>query len=379
MKKDKIFIFLIIILCVVGEFTLLNSPALRGSFLIKGFNGVNLLTDLIKKPEPFPVKGIYVTFRTAGMDRINELIDLIKTTELNTIVIDLKDYTGRIPFETRSDIIKKIGSEKIFIKDIKGLIEKLHKENIYAIARIAVFEDNYLSRERTDLALKRAGGSIWEDDNNLAWVDPASQEVWDYNLEIAKEAIKIGFDEINFDYIRFPSDGNTANIIYPFWDNKTPQKEIIKQFFEYISQRLEPLGAPISADLFGLTMSSTNDLGIGQWLEYAVQYFDYVCPMVYPSHYPPNFLDFENPAQYPYEVIFAELKKGNERIASLSASNPDLELAKLRPWLQDFDMGAIYDGKMIELQKKATDDAGGFGWLLWNPRNIYTEEGLEVE
>ncbi|MFH1129381.1 MAG: putative glycoside hydrolase [Patescibacteria group bacterium] len=379
MKKDKIFIFLILILCIVGEFTLLNSPALRGSFLIKGFNRVNFLIDLIEKPEPFPAKAIYVTFRTAGMGRMNELIDLIKTTELNAVVIDLKDYTGRVPFETNSEMIKKIGSEKVFIKDIDGLIKKLHKENIYVIARIAVFEDNYLPRKRTDLAIRVPGGGIWEDNNGLGWVDPASQEVWDYNLEIAKEAVKVGFDEINFDYIRFPSDGNVSVAIYPFWDGKTLKKEIIRQFFEYVHQRLKPLGVPISADLFGLTMSSTNDLGIGQWLEYAAPYFDYICPMVYPSHYPPTFLGFENPAEYPYEVIFSELKRGNERIASLSVVFPETPMAKLRPWLQDFNMGAIYDAGMIELQKQATDDAGGMGWLLWNPRNIYTEDALHKE
>jgi hypothetical protein len=372
MRKDKIFIFLIIAFIVFG-FILFDIP--RTIFVGRG----NFLVDLVKKPEPFPVKGIYATFRTAGNSRINDLIDLIKKTELNAIVIDLKDYTGRIPFETSSDIIKKIGSEKIFIKDVKNLIKKLHQENVYVIARIAVFEDNYLPRERTDLALKNSSGGIWEDNNGLAWVDPASQEVWDYNLEIAKEAIRVGFDEINFDYIRFPSDGNTADIVYPFWNGKTLKKEIIRQFFEYIDQRMEPLGTPISADLFGLTMSITSDMGIGQWLEYALPYFDYICPMVYPSHYPDGFMGFTNPAEHPYEIIFAELKKGNERIASLSASSPELELAKLRPWLQDFDMGAIYDGKMIELQKQATDDGGGMGWLLWNPKNIYTEEGLEIE
>jgi len=372
MNKDKIFIFLILVLFIVGFF-IFDIP--RTIFVERG----NFLTDLIQKKEPFPVKAVYSTFITAGSDRINYLIDLINKTELNAIVIDLKDYTGRVPFETSSDIIKKIGSEKIFIKNINELIKKLHKENIYVIARIAVFEDDYLPRKRTDLAIKRLNGGIWEDNNVLAWVDPASQEVWDYNLEIAKEAIKVGFDEINFDYIRFPSDGNVSDIIYPFWDGKTLKKEIIRQFFEYVNQHLKPLNIPISADLFGLTTTSTNDLGIGQWLEYAAPYFDYICPMVYPSHYAPMFLGFENPADHPYEVIYDALRRGNERIASLSVAFPEMPMAKLRPWLQDFNMGAIYDAKMIELQKKATDDGGGFGWLLWNPRNIYTEEGLVSE
>ena len=377
MQKDKIFIFLII-LFAIGGFTLLNSPVMRDSYLVR-FNRVNFLTDLIQKKESFPVKAIYSTFITAGSERIDYLIDLINKTELNAIVIDLKDYTGRVPFETSSDIIKKTGSEKIFINDIKGLIKKLHDDNIYVIARIAVFEDNYLPREKTNLAVKRLGGALWEDNNGLTWFDPSSKEVWDYNLEIAKEAIKNGFDEINFDYIRFPSDGNTSNIVYPFWDGKTSKKEIIREFFEYVNQRLKPLNIPISADLFGLTTTSTNDLGIGQWLEYAAPYFDYICPMVYPSHYAPMSLGFENPADHPYEVIYDALKRGNERLASLSALNPNEKIAKLRPWLQDFNMGAIYDAGMIELEKKATYDGNGFGWLLWNPKNIYTEGGLERE
>lgn len=377
MNKDKIFIFLII-LFIIGGFILLNGRSAT-PFLTRGINNANFLTDLIQKREPLLTKAVYVTFGTAGSDRINDIIDLIKRTELNAVVIDLKDYTGRVPFETASEIIKKVGSEKIYIKDIKALIKMLHQNNIYAIARIAVFEDNYLPRERTDLALKRVGGGIWEDNNGLAWLDPASHEVWDYNLEIAKEAIKVGFDEINFDYIRFPSDGSLGNIIYPFWDGKTPKKEIIRQFFEYVNQRIKPLGVPISADLFGLTTTSNNDLGIGQWLEYAAPNFDYICPMVYPSHYPPTYLGFENPAEHPYEVIYDALKKGSGRIASLSAQFPGKPMAKLRPWLQDFNMGAIYDAHMIELEKRATYDAGGFGWLIWNPRNIYTEDALEKE
>ena len=372
MKKDKVFIFLILVAIIAGFF-IFEVP--RTIFMGRG----NFLNDATKKREPFLTKAVYITFRTAGNYRMDEIIDLVKQTELNAIVIDLKDYTGRVPFETSSELIKNIGSEKIFIKDIKELIKKLHKENIYAIARIAVFEDNYLPRERADLALKRRGGGLWEDNNGLAWVDPASQEVWDYNLEIAKEAIRVGFDEINFDYIRFPSDGNTANIIYPFWDGKTLKKEVLRQFFEYVNQRMKPLGIPISADLFGLTLTTTNDLGIGQWLEYAAPYFDYICPMVYPSHYPPGFLGFENPAAHPYEVIYDGLVRGNERIASLSVSNPNITMAKLRPWLQDFDMGAVYDARMIELQKQAVEDGGGFGWLLWNPKNIYTESGLLKE
>jgi len=369
MQKDKVFIFLIIILIGISFFVFDLPRLYRGDFF----------KEKITPQQPTYSKGIYITFRTAGSERINEILDLIKRTELNTVVIDVKDFTGYIGFYTQSELLHQIGSERNYIPDIKDLIRKFHNEGVYIIARIAVFEDDYLPRKRPDLALKRAGNGLWQDNKDLTWLDPVSQEVWDYNIEVAKEAIKVGFDEINLDYIRFPSDGNTSSIVYPFWDYKAPKKEIIRQFFEYFSQRIKPMGVYISADLFGLTLTSPNDLNIGQWLEFAAPYFDYICPMVYPSHYPPTFLGFENPAQHPYEVIYDGLIKGNERIASLSVANPNMTMAKLRPWLQDFDMGAIYDAEMIELQKKAVYDGNGFGWLLWNPKNIYTEGALIKE
>jgi len=164
-----------------------------------------------------------------------------------------------------------------------------------------------------------------------------------------------------------------SQIIYPFWDYKTPKSEIMKQFFEYFTQRVKPMGVFVSADLFGLTLTTTNDMNIGQWLEYVAPYFDYICPMVYPSHYPATFEGFENPAAHPYEVIYKGLISGEQRIASISAP------AKLRPWLQDFDLGVIYTPEMINLEKKAVYDAGAYGWLLWNPGNVYTEGALIKE
>ncbi|OGZ33089.1 MAG: hypothetical protein A2V69_02755 [Candidatus Portnoybacteria bacterium RBG_13_40_8] len=382
MAKDKIFLFLVLALIVV--FVLIfDLPRYllekRGEFLIK-IHGPDVVTkDLIEKKEPIYSKGIYLTSYTASNHRLEVLLDLVERTELNTMVIDIKDYTGRVSFDTNSDLINEIGSERILIKDIKALIDRLHEEGVYAIARIAVFEDNYLPGERPDLALKTRNGNLWRDFKGLTWVDPSSQEVWDYNVEIAKEAARAGFDEINLDYIRFPSDGATANIVYPIWDYETSKKEVIRQFFEYFSQKVKPMGVFISADLFGLTLTTTNDMNIGQWLEDAALYFDYICPMVYPSHYPTGFKGFENPAAFPYEVIYGGLTAGIERLASVSASVPDKPVAKIRPWLQDFDMGAIYDARMVNLEKKAVYDAGAYGWLLWNPSNVYTEGALIEE
>lgn len=363
MLKDKIFLLLILVLIIIG---FIVCPDLSRSYRDK------FLKDVIAEKQSVYSKGIYSTFRTAGSLRIDELLDLIERTELNTIVIDIKDCGGRIGFDTDNELINKIGSEKVYIKNIKELIDKFHKKGIYVIARIVVFEDNYLPREKPDLALKTRNNNLWQDFRGLTWLDPASKEVWDYNIALAKEAIKVGFDEINLDYIRFPSDGNISNIVYPFWDGKTSKQEVIRQFFEYFSQEIRPL-AFISADLFGLTLTVNTDMNIGQWLEYAAPYFDYICPMVYPSHYPSTFEGFANPAEHPYEIIYKALTIGKERLDAISSS------AKLRPWLQDFDLGANYHAGMIRLQKQAVYDANVYGWLLWNPRNVYTEEALIKE
>ena len=245
----------------------------------------------------------------------------------------------------------------------------MHQENIYTIARIVVFKDGTLPKIKPKLALKNKGGGLWQDWKGKTWLDPASIEVWDYHIEIAKEAVKIGFDEINFDYVRFPSDGDISNIIYPAWDMKTPKSEIMKNFFAYMSSELKPSGAFLSVDLFGLTMIRSDDMNIGQLLENTIPYFDFICPMVYPSHYPPDFEGYKNPADYPYEIIAMNLTKGKERIGNTEV--------KLRPWIQDFDLGAIYDKKMIELEKQAVYDTSSYGWLLWNPASRYTEEALE--
>jgi len=197
-----------------------SSRFLREEFL-------NKTNDEIVEKKLVYSKGIYSTFRTASNPRINELLELIKRTELNTIVIDIKDYSGRVAFDTDSELINEWGSEQIWIKDVKGLIDKFHKEGIYVIGRIAVFEDNFLPLKEPYLSLKTRNGNIWRDNRGLSWLDPASQDVWDYVVEISKEAHKVGFDEVNLDYVRFPTDGDLSNILYPYWDYKTPKKEII--------------------------------------------------------------------------------------------------------------------------------------------------------
>ncbi len=364
MFKERIFLFLLLILIV---FLCVNFDLPR-SFFIK-------VRGDFKHPlynySPY-IKGVYLTSWTAGSSqKIDYFLKLIKQTELNAVIIDIKEVDGKIAFNTESSLINEIGTERILIPNPKELIEKFHQENVYVIARIVVFKDQALPKIKPELALKDYQGKLWRDWSGRTWLDPASKEVWNYHIELAKEAIKVGFDEINFDYIRFPSDGDISQIAYPIRDKKMSKPEIIRSFFEYLNQELKPLGVFLSIDLFGLTLwhENNNDMNIGQILEYAIPYFDFVCPMVYPSHYPNDFEGYKNPADNPYEIIKMNLEKGKMRMTDTKA--------KLRPWLQDFSLGAIYDKKMVELEKQAVYDTDSYGWLLWNPSNRYTEDALE--
>jgi len=329
------------------------------------------LPQHIKTPES--VKAIYMTSWVAGTkDWRASLVSMIEETELNSIVIDVKDYTGRISFEVSDPVLKEIGSYEKRIPDIKEFVDYLHKRDIYIIARISVFQDPFMVKKRPDLAVKNESGTVWKDYKGISWLDPASKEVWDYTVRIARETESVGFDELNFDYIRFPSDGNMKDISYDHWDEVTPRAEIIKNFFAYLDAGLSDLPVPLSADLFGMTTTNSDDLNIGQKLEYAAPYFEYIAPMVYPSHYPKTFQGYANPAAHPYEVIHYAMTGGVEKLIAASSTQ-----SKLRPWLQDFDLGATYDAAMVRKQKQAVYDAGLNSWMLWDPANRYTRGALD--
>ncbi|MDP3052372.1 MAG: putative glycoside hydrolase [bacterium] len=365
---------------------------------------------------PEIIKAIYFTGWSAGNSaKIKYLIDLKKTTEINAVVIDLKDYSGYVGYDIQVPEVEKYEAKEIKIPFINRLVKQLHDEGIYVIARITVFQDPRLAKARPDLTVesKKTGGS-WLDNKKLAWIDPAAKDAWDYNIAIAKDAASRGFDELNFDYIRFPSDGDLEDMGFPFWQktrtdadltrtNAETKSEVIRNFFKYLRQQLP--GVKISADLFGLTTINQDDLGIGQIIEDAFEYFDFVSPMVYPSHYASGFLGYKNPALYPYEVIKYSLDSAIKRlieysrpqiavsvssstaVSSVTASSTNNQQtfdypmkSKIRPWLQDFNLGATYDASMITKQIQATQDSLGDnfnGWMLWNPSNVYIREALE--
>ncbi|MEN9341837.1 MAG: hypothetical protein RIQ54_93 [Candidatus Parcubacteria bacterium] len=352
---------------------------------------------------PAIVRGLYITAWVAGISsRVDALIDIAKKNDINAVIVDIKDYSGYLSYCPDIPNAKTSGAcDQIRISDPVGLIKKLHDNGLYVIGRISVFQDPIQAKAHPDWAIKDSKTKeVWRDAKGLAWLEVAAPEVAQYVVDIARDASKRGFDEINFDYVRFPSDGNLDRAEYVRWDKSIPRHVVLKNFFQNIRSALS--GLVISADLFGLATVQRDDLGIGQVIEDAYPYFDYLYPMVYPSHYAAGFLGYKNPAEHPYEVIAYSMKQALNRKSSLalnagiSASSTTSTVqqaaidqaganttrqdsapyAKLRPWIQVFDLGAIYTKDMIDKQIQATKESMGpeeyAGWLLWDPKNTYT-------
>lgn len=404
LMRDKIiFAFVIIglVLIVIYIFSFLPSTV---SYTSDGLHA-QVVVPGSKKEIPFTphyvqtpqaVKAIYMTSWMAGIPRLRDpLIKLIDNSELNSVVIDVKDYTGKIFFAVQNPDLKKFGSEEIRIADLPQFLDSLHQKGVYTIARIVVFQDAYFVKLRPDLAVKNlAGTAIWKDYKGISWIDPGAHEYWDYIVLIGKEARAAGFDELNFDYIRFPSDGNMQDISYPF-SSTTPRTLVLKNFFEYlhdnfssrrlssgteISGNVTDKGVKISVDLFGLTTVADDDMGIGQVLTDALPYFDYVAPMVYPSHFASGFDNFKNPAEHPYDVVFKSMSSAVSRAnQTIDFDGASTTPAKLRPWLQDFSLGANYGVPEVQAEKKATYDVGLNSWMLWSATNIYTIGALNAQ
>ncbi len=358
-----------------------------------------LVPPVVHQATPSPVKAIYMTACVAASPaRRAQLVKLIGETELNSVVIDIKDYSGYLSFVPENPILKHLASSNCTAKDMKEFLAHLHKNNIYVIGRITVFQDPVLTKKRPDLAVKKkSDGTMWKDYKGLSFTDPGSKEVWDYIIAIAQESYAIGFDELNFDYIRFPSDGPMSDIAFS-WSEGREKSEVLEDFFIYLAMQLKPTGATISADLFGMTTTNYDDLNIGQVLEKAAPHFDYISPMVYPSHYPPRFNGWANPNEHVYDVVKFSMDSAVKRFlatttkAALTGEEPlstttkpflyrkeTFPIQKLRPWLQDFDYGGNYDIPEVKAQMQAVYDAGLTSWMLWAPSNVYTRGALLSE
>ena len=330
---------------------------------------------------PKPVRALYMSsWIASGRTNRDKLIKMVDETEANALVIDIKDATGKISFLVDDPYLQNLGSAENRIRDIVPLIQELHDKGIYVIGRVAVFQDPYMTEKHPDWAIKKlSDGTVWKDRKGLSFLDPANQNVWGYAVAIGKAAYAIGFDEINFDYIRYPSDGNIKDIDYKLEEGKK-RADNIEAFWAYLHDHMKSeANIPISADLFGLVTTATDDLGIGQVLERALPHFDYIGPMVYPSHYASGYQNIAKPATKPYEVVLSSMQGAKKKIDAMLADpnvSPDIKARisfnQIRPWLQDFDLGATYTADMVKLQMKAVYDSGLDSWMMWDPANTYT-------
>ena len=328
--------------------------------------------SVFKRPEH--VRGVYLTAWTAGSERrLSELIRLARETEINTFVIDLKDATGYVSHDTRVLLAHESGAtSQRRIKDLPGLLRRLQREGIYTVARIVVMQDPLLVAARPDLAVQEWDGAIWVDGKGLRWLNPHRREVWDYHVELAREGVEAGFPEIQWDYVRFPDapKDELARAVFPGSAGE-PKSEVIRAFLVHAREALRELGPEITADVFGVT-TSAHDVGIGQVWERFIDVVDVALPMVYPSHYHPGSFGIESPNAYPYEIVRRALRHGLRRSSGQESAGT------IRPWLQDFTLGAPpYGPAEVRAQIQAVYDAGLREWVLWNSASHYTRDALE--
>ncbi len=344
-------------------------------------------------PEPTPVdeyeglkvKALYLTGSSAGdRSRMEWVIDLAKRTELNSVVIDIKDTW--VNYDCGVAEVDRLNLERNMYQP-EELIKELHDNDIYVIGRLVVFKDHYLATKRADLAIKSKGGGLWYENGKTAWTNPYVEEVWDYNISIALEAAKKGFDEIQFDYVRFPTDPGRK---VDYGSSPPPKPDAINGFLKLAAEKLQPLGCKVSADIFGIVIESRTDgMNLGQDMESIGMNIDAVSPMIYPSHYSNDSngamgngygqeigaLLFKKPDMVPYDIVYNTLLNAKKRLSEVEGYR-----AVMRPYLQAFTASYLpkgyyqtYGAKQIRQQIKGVYDAGYEEWILWNARNIYPE------
>ena len=323
---------------------------------------------------PFSPRALYLSFYGIGSPALrNAALNLIRQTRLNAVVIDIKGDRGLVAYRSAVPLAGAIGAQRtITIPDLGGLLRMLHQKGIYAIARIVVFKDDPLALARPDLAVKRQDGVVFRDREGLRWVDPTRREVWDYDIAIAAEAAQAGFDEIQFDYLRFP---DSKQIRLPEPNTERARVGAITDFVDAARRRLIPYNVFLAVDVFGYICWNQDDTGIGQELEALLPRVDYLSPMLYPSGFQFGIPGYPNPVAHIYEIV----RRSLERVRERTHASP----LQLRPWLQAFRDYAFdrreFDAQEIRQQIRAAEDFGTNGWMLWNPRNVYSDRGLNPE
>jgi hypothetical protein len=324
--------------------------------------------------KPFKPRALYLSSYGIGDRSLRKsALKLMEETEINSLVIDVKGDKGFVTYKSSVPFASEIGAQRlIIVKDIRNLLQSLRERGIYTIARIVVFKDNILAAARPELAVKTHDGSIWRDRENLAWVDPSRKEVWDYNIDIAVEAAQIGFDEIQFDYVRFPDKNNLKFAVQSTEENRTKS---ISAFLKEAKRKLAPYNVFLAADIFGYVCWNLDDTQIGQKLEDIASLVDYLSPMLYPSGFQFGIPGYRNPVANSFKIVYLSLKRAQERA--------NISTVRFRPWLQAFKDYAFdkryFTGKEIYEQVTSAEEFGAGGWMLWNPRNVYSPDGLRKE
>ncbi|HYU51566.1 MAG TPA: putative glycoside hydrolase [Gemmatimonadaceae bacterium] len=331
-------------------------------------------------PTPDTLRGLYVNRWAALGSKLTRLIGVAKKTEVNALVIDVKDDRGFVLYRSNVALAREIGADTadghwMSSSKLRAVLDTMIANGIYPIARIVVAKDPLLARKRLDLAIKRKSDlKPWLDKNGHPWLDPHQRAVWQYAADLAREAYEIGFSEVQFDYVRFPDEKRLiAETVYPLANGRT-RAQVIREQLGFVRSALKQQGIRVTADVFGLTATDTTDMGIGQQWEMFVDQVDVVLPMIYPSHFARGTYKLRNPNAHPYKTIDNALKDAIARSASISNA------AKIIPWYQDFTLGRPrYSVAEIRAQKKAGYDNGFQSWILWNPKSNYTLAALEPQ
>jgi len=335
-------------------------------------------------PEPGPpifgpknaVRAIYVSYFAIGHAKFRErMFELLNTTEINAVVIDAKGDHGWISYPTQIPLAKEIGAARPTAKDFDQLLAQLKEMGVYTIARLVTFKDNPLAKNHPELAVKTGTGAIWQDREGLSWSDPFLKPAWDYNIQVAVEAAQKGFDEIQFDYIRFPTSSQAGPPHFSQEVSRETRVAAITSFLSMARGQLKPLGVKMAADTFGYTCWRKDDTVIGQDIERMGQYLDVLCPMLYPSTFGSGIPGYKFAIAHPYEIVYQSAKRAVERVSPLGC--------EVRPWIQDFPDyrfdKRVYGKEEIQAQIKGCFDSGGTGYLVWDPRVQYTTEAYVLE
>jgi hypothetical protein len=326
-------------------------------------------TDTARRAEPSGiVRGLYVNrFAAQGTRRMRQLLDVADSTEINAFVIDVKDEFG-LNYASRDPAVARNAGGREKIRDLKALVDTLESHGVLPIARIVVFKDSVAARVNPDHVIRREDGSAWRDKQGLAWVNPYDRAIWEYNIGVAEEMIALGFDEIQFDYIRFPEPYRSLpRQVFP-GANGVSKPKVLRQFLETACARIRAKGARCTADIFGLVTTVKGALEVGQEWEELAAAADVLLPMVYPSHYPRGAYGIARPNADPYRVVRTAIDAARRRDAALGITTPE----HVRPWLQAFSLGQPpYEAHHVREQKRAVYDAGYDGWILWHPGSKY--------